>query len=469
MAETLSTVKFANRAKNIKNEAVVNEDIDQKSLLRKYEKELLRLRTELEARSQVVVSSREMMRLQQERDIAVDQRQELFRKLELQMENFKREKDQKRRLEQKIAVLTSQTITSAGRRTSSMSATNAHYPNNNNSSSSNNSGHAQSADTKNSNSNSSAYNASINAASAAGNTSITGKTASEEVMEVDKVRVLLMRQRDIIVALTQSLNARDEQVKELQNELDIYDKEHAALEDRCDGHVARLLHLNHLLSEYNATLSEDDRAKLAKALEGTGAANATQDPGQASSTSDTLQADDASSTVSEGDMGVSQLQLPTLSLNDVDVLSDTASTNASTSPTAGTIVVKRAVKTISCNNGVNSTIATTASATNSTASSSSDSVAAALQQAAAAAAAAARSEDMHASDATEDSAVVVLSTARRSSEAVRQQRQHSDDQQQQQQQQASYAERIRALQQQLATAQREAAATQQVCLHDTSA
>jgi Kinesin motor domain len=44
MAETLSTVKFANRAKNIKNEAVVNEDIDQKSLLRKYEKELLRLR-----------------------------------------------------------------------------------------------------------------------------------------------------------------------------------------------------------------------------------------------------------------------------------------------------------------------------------------------------------------------------------------------------------------------------------------
>jgi len=36
MVETLSTLKFANRAKNIKNEARVNEDIDQKSLLRKY-------------------------------------------------------------------------------------------------------------------------------------------------------------------------------------------------------------------------------------------------------------------------------------------------------------------------------------------------------------------------------------------------------------------------------------------------
>lgn len=34
MVESLSTLKFANRAKNIKNEARVNEDLDQKSLLR---------------------------------------------------------------------------------------------------------------------------------------------------------------------------------------------------------------------------------------------------------------------------------------------------------------------------------------------------------------------------------------------------------------------------------------------------
>lgn len=34
MMESLSTLKFANRAKNIKNEAKVNEDLDHKSLLR---------------------------------------------------------------------------------------------------------------------------------------------------------------------------------------------------------------------------------------------------------------------------------------------------------------------------------------------------------------------------------------------------------------------------------------------------
>ena len=42
--ESLSTLKFANRAKHIKNSARVNEDLDQKSLLRKYERELKRLR-----------------------------------------------------------------------------------------------------------------------------------------------------------------------------------------------------------------------------------------------------------------------------------------------------------------------------------------------------------------------------------------------------------------------------------------
>ena len=38
ITESLSTLKFANRAKNIKNEARVNEDMDQRSLLRKYER-----------------------------------------------------------------------------------------------------------------------------------------------------------------------------------------------------------------------------------------------------------------------------------------------------------------------------------------------------------------------------------------------------------------------------------------------
>lgn len=52
--ESLSTLKFANRAKNIKNEAKINEDLDQRALLRKYERELKKLRAELAAKSQEV-------------------------------------------------------------------------------------------------------------------------------------------------------------------------------------------------------------------------------------------------------------------------------------------------------------------------------------------------------------------------------------------------------------------------------
>jgi hypothetical protein len=46
--ESLSSLKFANRAKKIRNDPHINEDVDQKALLRKYEVELKRLRGELE-------------------------------------------------------------------------------------------------------------------------------------------------------------------------------------------------------------------------------------------------------------------------------------------------------------------------------------------------------------------------------------------------------------------------------------
>lgn len=45
--ESLSTLKFATRAKKIKNEARINEDVDQRALLRKYEMELKKLKSEL--------------------------------------------------------------------------------------------------------------------------------------------------------------------------------------------------------------------------------------------------------------------------------------------------------------------------------------------------------------------------------------------------------------------------------------
>lgn len=76
--ESLSTLKFAERAKKIKNEAQINEDVDQKSLLRKYELELKKLRAELMCKKKNVVDKevllnvlRQKKRLEEDKQLAV--------------------------------------------------------------------------------------------------------------------------------------------------------------------------------------------------------------------------------------------------------------------------------------------------------------------------------------------------------------------------------------------------------------
>lgn len=65
--ESLSTLKFANRAKNIKNEARINEDLDQKALLRKYEREIKKLKGELEEKAKTIVDKRRLLQLEEQR------------------------------------------------------------------------------------------------------------------------------------------------------------------------------------------------------------------------------------------------------------------------------------------------------------------------------------------------------------------------------------------------------------------
>ena len=60
-AETVSTLKFAHRAKAVRNSAAVNEGGDQRTLLRKYEAELRRLRAELQQRQREVVDKRHLL------------------------------------------------------------------------------------------------------------------------------------------------------------------------------------------------------------------------------------------------------------------------------------------------------------------------------------------------------------------------------------------------------------------------
>lgn len=56
-AESVSTLKFATRAKKIKNEAKINEDVDQRALLRKYEVELRKLKEQLAKKNETIVNN----------------------------------------------------------------------------------------------------------------------------------------------------------------------------------------------------------------------------------------------------------------------------------------------------------------------------------------------------------------------------------------------------------------------------
>merc|ERR1719433_1526204 len=68
--ESIGTLKFANRAKNIQNVALVNEDVDEKALLRRYERELKRLRAELSQRNKNVVDKRKLIEMEEMRNRA---------------------------------------------------------------------------------------------------------------------------------------------------------------------------------------------------------------------------------------------------------------------------------------------------------------------------------------------------------------------------------------------------------------
>ena len=65
--ESLSTLKFANRAKNIKNAPRLNEDVDQKTLLRKYQREIKSLRRELDEKTKTVGEKRRVLMLEEQR------------------------------------------------------------------------------------------------------------------------------------------------------------------------------------------------------------------------------------------------------------------------------------------------------------------------------------------------------------------------------------------------------------------
>lgn len=108
--ESISTLKFATRAKKIKNEARINEDVDQRALLRKYEVELRKLKQELSEKTRHVNGHQHVVQLEEEKRRAEQDKAAAITALEERNREFYQEKEEKKRLEEKIRALNSQML-----------------------------------------------------------------------------------------------------------------------------------------------------------------------------------------------------------------------------------------------------------------------------------------------------------------------------------------------------------------------
>ena len=71
----------------------------------------------------------------------------------------------------------------------------------------------------------------------------------EDKAQVDKYKQLLLKQRDVMIALTASLNRRDESISMLQEEVDAFDQHQKHMEETIEAKCASALKLKKNLLE----------------------------------------------------------------------------------------------------------------------------------------------------------------------------------------------------------------------------
>jgi kinesin family protein 3/17 len=186
LPETLSTLKFATRAKKVKNEARINEDVDHRALLRKYELELKRLREELEERSRTVVDKEHVFKLEQQKRRAEEDKLAAITALEARSRDYQVEREEKQRLEEKIKALNSQLLV-GGKKVEDLPQ----------------------------------FKSALEEKQRALRKEYEGRIdelererqqVEEDKAQVDRYKTLLLKQRDIMIALTARLNERDETI-----------------------------------------------------------------------------------------------------------------------------------------------------------------------------------------------------------------------------------------------------------------
>ncbi|KAI3425840.1 hypothetical protein D9Q98_007814 [Chlorella vulgaris] len=245
-AESLSTLKFANRAKCMRNLPKVNEDLDHRTLLRKYERELRRLRAELQQKSKDLVDKRLVLQIEEARRREQADKMAAIHALERQSQEIMRHKSAMAALQTRIASMQSQLLV----------------------------GGQKVEDTPQFRTMLAKEQARIRDQYEARLRDLESERQSvqEDKAQVDRYKQLLLKQRDIMIALTQRLNERDDQILSLQAELEAYDTHQKRLEDQLDRKTAELITLRKIAMEHGSKDALRDSA-LEAAAEGRAASD----------------------------------------------------------------------------------------------------------------------------------------------------------------------------------------------------
>ena len=195
----------------------MNEDLDQKSLLQRYEKELRQLKQELQEKTQNVVDKRKLLEIDELRRQAEADKMLALQALEARSQEFMKEKEEKRKLELRIANLVSQIDGDEGdhsaRDRRAMGIERHEYEDR------------------------------------LMELEREREAIEAEKAQVDRYKQLILKQRDIMIALTQRLVERDEQNIGLQNELDSAEAGRAELEEQLDAKTGEIIRLERRLLE----------------------------------------------------------------------------------------------------------------------------------------------------------------------------------------------------------------------------
>ncbi|PWU98668.1 putative kinesin [Trypanosoma cruzi] len=200
--ESLSTLVFANRAKNIKNTAFINEDLDQSTLLRKYERELKTLRQQLQERDATSqqagggVDPCILLELRQGMRRAEEDREAALEALHESSRAHQEELVVRKRFEERIQEL-EMMLQNGGFK--GVPRTSDEY------------------------------------ALRLDELDRERQVMEEEKAQVDRYKQLLLKQRDIMLNLTTRLNERDEMILQLQEEIDAYDTHIQTLEEALEA------------------------------------------------------------------------------------------------------------------------------------------------------------------------------------------------------------------------------------------